>query len=137
MSRSGFADTAYYLALISPRDSFHTKAVALSQTLNHPVVTSAWVVQELADGLSAPPARAGFLKLLDTLQADPNTTIIEPDPALWQRGLVLYRSRPDKEWSLTDCISFEIMHERGISESLTSDQHYIQAGFVALLRSDL
>jgi predicted nucleic acid-binding protein len=134
MSRSVFADTAYYLALISPRDSFHTKAVTLSQTLNVPVVTSAWVVQELADGLSSPPARAGFLKLLDTLQADPNTSIIEPDPALWQRGLVLYRSRPDKEWSLTDCISFEIMHERGMSESLTSDQHYIQAGFVALLR---
>jgi predicted nucleic acid-binding protein len=135
MTPSVFADTAYYLALVSPRDSFHARAVALSQALNEPVVTSAWVVQELADGLSAPPARAGFLKLRDTLQSDPNTTIIEPDSALWRRGLVLYRSRPDKEWSLTDCISFEIMHERGISKALTSDQHYVQAGFVALLRS--
>jgi predicted nucleic acid-binding protein len=135
MSRSVFADTAYYLALLSSRDAFHTKAVALSRASNEPVVTSAWVIQELADGLSTPPARAGFLKLLDTLQADPNTTIIDPDPALWQRGLVLYRSRPDKEWSLTDCISFEIMKQRGISRALTSDQHYEQAGFVALLRS--
>jgi predicted nucleic acid-binding protein len=135
MSRSVFADTAYYLALISPRDSFHARAVALSQTLNEPVVTSAWVVQELADGLSAPPVRAGFLKLLDTLEADPNTTIVAPDSSLWSRGLILYRSRPDKEWSLTDCISFEIMGERGISRALTSDQHYVQAGFVALLRT--
>jgi hypothetical protein len=64
MTLSVFADRAYYLALISPRDSYHRRAIGLSQTLNEPVVTSAWVVQELADGLSAPPTRAAFLTLL-------------------------------------------------------------------------
>jgi predicted nucleic acid-binding protein len=128
-----FADTSYYLALVSPRDALHVLAVEVSRQLLEPIVTSAWVVQELADGLSIPPSRAGFLRLLDSLQADPNTTIIQPDPVLWRRGLALYRARPDKEWSLTDCISFQIMQEHGIMTALTHDHHFEQAGFRVLL----
>ena len=128
-----FADTAYYLALISPRDLFHTRAVEISRNLAEPIVTSAWVVQELADGLCSPPGRPGFLRLFDTLQADLQTTLVEPDPILWRRGLSLYRSRPDKGWSLTDCLSFEIMRGWGITRALTTDHHFTQAGFVALL----
>jgi hypothetical protein len=52
---------------------------------------------------------------------------------VFERGLGLYRSRPDKEWSLTDCISFVVMQEQGIGEALTADRHFTQAGFVALL----
>jgi predicted nucleic acid-binding protein len=47
----------------------------------------------------------------------------------------LYRGRPDKEWSLTDCISFVVMGERSLTEALTSDHHFEQAGFTALLKS--
>jgi len=50
------------------------------------------------------------------------------------RGVTLYASRPDKQWSLTDCISFEIMRERGVTEALTGDHHFEQAGFMALLK---
>jgi uncharacterized protein len=128
-----FADTAYYLALVSPRDVLHARAVSLSEVLAEPVVTSAWVIQELADILASPPARSGFLHLLDTLVADPHTTIVEPDPGLWRRGLVLFRARPDRRWSLTDCVSFEVMRERGLSRALTSDPGFEQAGFRALL----
>jgi predicted nucleic acid-binding protein len=133
MTPAVFADTAYYLALISPRDALHARAVELSRVLTEPVVTTAWVVQELADGLCSPPARVGFLRLLAAMQADPNTSLVEPDPALWRRGLALYRSRPDKHWSLTDCLSFDVMRQRQISRALTSDRHFTQAGFVALL----
>src|SRR5438105_3999036 len=111
MTAPVFADTAYYLALLSPRDEWHARAVARNRTLTGPVVTSAWVIQELADALCAPPTRAGFLHVLDTLRSDDDTTLIGPDPDLWRRGLSLYRARPDKHWSLTDCISFEIMRE--------------------------
>jgi len=133
MTTPVFADTSYFLALVSPRNALHARAVALSEVLAEPVVTSAWVIQELADALAPPPARAGFLHLLDTLVADPQTRIVEPDQALWRRGLVLYRGRPDRRWSLTDCLSFEIMRDGGITRALTSDHCFEQAGFRALL----
>jgi len=48
-------------------------------------------------------------------------------------GWTLYQQRPDKEWGLTDCISFVVMQEQGISEAFTSDHHFTQAGFTILL----
>jgi uncharacterized protein len=133
MSKTVFADTFYYLALVSVRDAAHQKAVAASASTSS-VVTSAWIIQELADGLAAPPARAGFLRLLTALEADPFTAIINPSDELWRRGIQLYRARIDKAWSLTDCISFEIMREHGIADALTADRHFEQAGFSALLK---
>jgi predicted nucleic acid-binding protein len=124
-----FADTFYYLALVNPRDVAHARALEASRKSVRRVVTSAWVIQELSDGPADPPARHGFLRLLSSLQADANTSLVEPDPALWRRGLELYRSRGDKAWSLTDCISFEIMRQHGITEALTADRHFEQAGF--------
>lgn len=53
---------------------------------------------------------------------------------LFRRGLRLYFDRPDKEWSLTDCISFVVMGDEGLSEALTGDHHFEQASFTALLR---
>ncbi len=129
-----FADTAYYLALLNPRDALHPRSLEQSRALISPVLTTAWVVQELADGLSSPKSRGAFLSFLETLEADENTTLIEPDPALWRRGLALYRTRPDKAWSLTDCISFIVMTDHGLTDALTGDHHFEQAGFRALLR---
>ena len=134
MSSVVFADTFYYLALINPRDAAHSRALEASRKTFTQVVTSACVIQELADGLAAPPARDGFRRLLSSLEADPNTLLIEPDAALWRRGLELYRSRTDKAWSLTDCISFEIMRQHGIMEALTADRHFEPAGFTAILK---
>lgn len=53
---------------------------------------------------------------------------------IFERGVELYHSRLDKQWSLTDCISFVVMSEEGIAEALTGDHHFEQAGFVALLK---
>jgi predicted nucleic acid-binding protein len=60
---------------------------------------------------------------------------VPASPELFQRGVELFRARPDKEWSLTDCISFVVMTEKGLSEALTGDRHFEQAGFHALLKS--
>jgi len=60
--------------------------------------------------------------------------IVRSGPQLFQRGLKLYDERPDKEWSLTDCISFVVMKDEGISDALTGDQHFEQAGFIPLLK---
>ncbi len=128
-----FADTFYYLALLNPRDAAHAAAVAASQKLTGPLVTTQWVLTEVADALAAPQERPKFLALLATLASDPNVTLIPADDQHFQRGVDFYRRRPDKDWPLTDCISFLVMSDHGISDALTGDAHFRQAGFTPLL----
>lgn len=72
--------------------------------------------------------------LLDSLETDPRVEIITLSEQLYARASRLYRDRPDKEWALTDCVSFIVMEDRGIDEALTTDEHFQQAGFQALMR---
>ncbi len=65
---------------------------------------------------------------------DPEVTIAPPSEELFAAGVDLYSRRPDKEWSLTDCISFIVMQEEGISDALTGDRHFEQAGYRTLLK---
>ena len=72
--------------------------------------------------------------LLDSLETDPRVEVIPLSEQLYTRASRLYRERPDKEWALTDCVSFVVMEDRGINETLTTDEHFQQAGFQALMR---
>ena len=129
-----FADTSYLLALLNPDDEFHTAATAWSGKLEEIVVTTMWVLTELGDALHRGRNRATFVRFLDTLGGHEDFEVVPASADLFQRGVELFRARPDKEWSLTDCISFLVMTEKGISEALTTDRHFKQAGFLALLR---
>ncbi len=60
--------------------------------------------------------------------------VVPPTHEQFQRALDRYEMRPDKDWSLTDCLSFLLMEERGIADALTADHHFEQAGFRALMR---
>lgn len=128
-----FADTFYYLALLGRQDAAHRRAVDLSRTVLCDTITTAWVLTEVADALAAPVRRGAFLALLERLRADPTSTILAPTQELFDKGVDLYARRSDKDWSLTDCISFVVMEERGITEALTGDRHFEQAGFRILL----
>ena len=129
-----FADSFYYLAVMNADDAAHERAVRVSDSLGGPVVTTAWVLTEVADALAAPGQRSGFLALLEALRVDPEVSIVPPNEDLFEAGISLYSRRPDKDWSLTDCISFVVMQQRGMTEALTGDRHFEQAGFTALLR---
>jgi predicted nucleic acid-binding protein len=129
-----FADTFYFLALANPNDPAHSQSRELATKIPGSLITTAWVVTELADALSAPINCPAFLRLWRRLRANPAVEIIPPDPALFERGIALFERRPDKEWSLTDCISIVVMTERGLGEALTGDHHFEPAGFRALLR---
>ncbi len=96
--------------------------------------TSTWVLVEVADALATPGRREKFLPLLRFLRANPQVTILPPDPEIFERGTVMFHQRRDKAWSLTDCISFLIMHDRGLRDALTGDHHFEQAGFNALMK---
>ena len=134
-----FLDTAYAIALSSPRDEYHAKAVELAEQLESngiKLITTRAVVLEIGNALARQRHREASVALLQSLERDPNVEIVPLTEALYARGLELYQNRSDKEWGITDCISFVIMRERGFSDALTTDEHFEQAGFVALLRNN-
>lgn len=128
-----FADTFFFLALFNERDEAHKRALLFDATSTL-LVTTAWVLTEVGDAFSAPENRPVFLQLLETLRESFDARIIDPTPDLFQRGVELFRQRPDKEWSMTDCISFVVMRDENLIEALTGDRHFEQAGFRALLK---
>ena len=129
-----FADTFYFLALLNQNDAAHGQAIQFSESHDPAILTTAWVLTELANGLSRSAHRGAFGRLLNSLKADPHTVIVPPTESLFEKGVERYCARPDKEWSLTDCISFIVMEEHGLTDALTADHHFEQAGFRTLLR---
>jgi uncharacterized protein len=129
-----FADTFFFLALLNPDDQAHMEAVRWASEPRGPLVTTAWVLAEVADAMAAPGNRRSFLMLVSALRHNSAVDILPPEPGLFERGLDLYSLRRDRSWSLTDCISFVVMVDRGLSEALTGDEYFEEAGFKAVLR---
>ena len=133
--KTWFADTFYFLALRNPKDAANERAVKITQeNPNRVILTTAWVLTEVGDALADPINRQGFLDLYHMLRQHPKAIIVFPDQDLFERGVDLFEKRRDKEWSLTDCISFVVMKKRKIAAALTGDHHFEQAGFQALLK---
>jgi len=128
-----FADTAFWIALIVKQDQYHDRAQRWSVRIAGRITTTNAVLLETANALARPAWRASAVALLDHLRQRPDVEVVALSEDLWQRGWDLYRSRPDKAWSLTDCISFSVMQGKGLVDALTSDEHFRQAGFRAVL----
>jgi uncharacterized protein len=129
-----FADTFFFIALLFENDAAHARAEAMAGALAGHMYTTTFVLTEVADAMAVPGRRERFRPFLEFLRTNPLVTIVAADQALFDRGAALYDKRPDKEWSLTDCISFVVMEENGLFEALTGDHHFEQAGFVALMK---
>jgi uncharacterized protein len=129
-----FADTFFFIALLSERDEAHQRALAFAGESSVALVTTQWVLMEFADGYAATGFRETAARAIQALVGDPNSIIVPATDEWFSRGLALYQSRPDKQWSLTDCISFLVMKDMEINEALTGDRHFEQAGFTALLK---
>jgi predicted nucleic acid-binding protein len=127
--RAVFADSFYFVALMSERDEGHARAVAFTQSSRVALITSEWILIEVGDALSQVNRRADFVKLLENLRKNPRVTIIDATHDVFVRGVRLFAARSDKEWSLTDCTSFVLMEEHSLQEALTADHHFQQAGF--------
>jgi uncharacterized protein len=125
-----FVDTSFWVALIDQRDVYHDKAMQLSQKISGNLATTEAVLIETANMFSKPNWRPKVIALFDHIRQRSDTEIVYKT---WHLAWDYFVSRSDKSWSLTDCISFEVMRERGLSEALTADAHFRQAGFRALM----
>jgi predicted nucleic acid-binding protein len=124
-----FADAFFFIALLNRRDEYHGVVMEYALAFQSTMVTTQWILTEVADALAASSSRQAIRSLVDELADNPSVVLIDATPALFQRGLALYHDRPDKQWSLTDCISFVVMVDHGLSVALTGDRHFAQAGF--------
>ena len=132
--RTVFADTFYFLALLDSEEPRHRQAFQSSRDASLRLVTTEWVMVEFADAYSQPPDRADFVSLYCVLADHPLVKILPADTRLFQGAVDLFEQRQDKNWSLTDCLSFLVMQQEGITEALTGDKHFEQAGLIALLK---
>lgn len=134
-----FVDTAGWGNLVDTLQEFHaeTKAIYLSAKQDGSrLVTTNYVIAELVALLSSPMRipRNRSIKFIESIKSSSLVDIIHIDEDLDKQSWDLLKSRPDKNWSLVDCSSFVVMRENDITEALTTDHHFEQAGFVRLLK---
>jgi predicted nucleic acid-binding protein len=130
-----FVDTSFVIALVNRRDQHHLRALDLSsQFEQRPLLTTDAVLLEIGNAL-AKDFRLASIQAIDDFLTSANIQIVHLYPDLFHKAFSLYRSRLDQTWGLIDCVSFIVMREAGMVESLTADKHFEQAGFRALLRS--
>lgn len=131
-----FVDTSAWLALMNVDDNFHEQAKQVKTQLKQDkssLVTSDFVLLEVADALSSPFIRSRTIRFITRLRKAQDLLIIPISQSLFNEGWELYCQRLDKEWGLTDCTSFVIMRQQGMIKAFTSDKHFEQAGFIRLL----
>ena len=131
--RRVFADTSFFVAMIGERDQHHRGAVDFMRGYHGQLLTTDFVVVELGNYLHSVRDRPFFASIKRSLENDKEFSVVEASRELLDRGIQLYLNRQDKTWSLTDCISFVVMEEHGITDALTSDGDFEQAGFCKLL----
>jgi predicted nucleic acid-binding protein len=129
-----FADTYYFLALLNSCESHHVKAAETSRNPRLRFLTTEWVLAEFGDAYSHPKDRPDFVAMYRSLHKHRQFRIVPADTQLFQRGVDFFAHRKDKNWSLTDCLSFVVMRDERITLALTGDKHFEQAGFTLLLK---
>jgi uncharacterized protein len=131
------ADASYWVAILNKNDRLNVRAVEASKRLgNVRMLTTEMILTEILNYFCQ---RGRFLRamageMVDAMRNNPNLEIEPQTTSQFQMALALYRASADKGWSLTDCASFTLMRERGITTALTEDQHFVQAGFISLLQ---
>ena len=134
---SVFADTFYWVALGDFADSSHGRALELAEerVASHIISTDEVLVEYLTYFAKAPEQlRRKAVINVHGILADPHVRVIPQSHESFLAGLELYRARPDKGYSLVDCISMHTMRKEGLTEVLTNDRHFEQEGFRALFR---
>ena len=131
-----FADACYWIARLNERDSLHDIATLLSDTLgSRRVVTTELVLTEVLNFFAelGPAKRRAAVTLARELRDGPDVDVVELAAIRFWNAVDFYNSRPDQEWGLVDCTSFQLMQNQDIRQALTNDHHFTQAGFTTLM----
>lgn len=138
MAERLFVDTGYLVALINRRDGLHAQAVALAQSWQEgerALLTTDGVLIEFGNFFSKSPLRALCLTSIRRIRRDRGWHVEPLNEDLIKRGEARYGAHPDKSWSLTDCLSMEVMLDHSCEEAATPDHHFVQAGFRISMQS--
>lgn len=133
---TSFIDTSFLIAFVLTDDEHHRRAVAWHHVIQGGLLTTEYVLVEFVDALWDPPLRPLAVETVSVLRRRAGVQVVPASTLLFDDGLAMFADRRDKEWSLTDCLSFVVMQRREVTDALTSDHHFEQAGFRALLRTD-
>jgi predicted nucleic acid-binding protein len=131
-----FADTSFWIGLSSKRDQHNRRAVAWHQFVvrtRSTILTTEAVLLEWLNAMSDVSTRRFAAESCLRARADAHIEVVPFQPDLMMTAIALYRDRPDKNWSLTDCLSFMVMERRSLKEALTTDHDFEQAGLKALM----
>ena len=134
--RIAFVDTLYFVALFNPKDQWHGRSIAAGKLVaESKLITTEDVLVELLNFFSeyGEKARRGAVAQAEGILSGANIEVTPQSHDAFIAGLTLYKARPDKGYSLTDCISMHTMREWGVSDILTHDDHFRQEGFTVLL----
>jgi hypothetical protein len=129
-----FVDTLFIIALINKRDQYHPKALQVAQQYqNYPLITTDAIFLEVGNNLST-NYKNEAVKIIEKFLASDDVEVVRLTPKLFDDALSLYKKHQDKSWCLVDCFSFIVMKQNQVTQALTFDKHFIQAGFQALMR---
>ena len=132
-----FVDAGHWIALLDLDDALHGMALAASEIHGaRRWITTETALTEFLDHFSGRGARSRqqVVQSVMDIRRDPRVQVVPLGPALFDAALRLYAARPDKTWSFSDCVSFRLMRQRGLTDALACDRHFEQAGFRPLLR---
>ena len=134
MPPAAFADTFYWIALIFPRDAFHSAVTAFSRSLGPIRLVTDEVLSEVLSHFAGlgPYWRVKVGALVHDVRSDPDVEVLPQTRADFDAALALYEGRLDKDYSLTDCRSMVALRALGLTEVLTNDHHFTQEGFTIL-----
>jgi predicted nucleic acid-binding protein len=131
-----FADAVYWIAIANRKDQWHGHVVNTVRSLGQALmITTDDVFDEFLTSYSGhcSTLRGTAVRTVEKAMANPLVTVLPQSRQSFLDGLTLYKARPDKGYSLTDCISMEAMRREGVTDILTHDQHFTQEGFTILL----
>jgi uncharacterized protein len=137
MKNAVFVDTVAWIALVNKSEELHESSCLVRDMLvqqKTKLVTSDYVIVEIANFLSRIALRGIARELIDFIRSSETINVVTITPELAEKAYQLYCSRNDKEWGLTDCISFIVMNKMHMIRAFTADRHFEQAGFSILLK---